>query len=119
MRDRREPAHGVLWPDGRPPIVFLTVCTKDRSPWLASEGNHAALIDAWRAADRWAVGRYVLMPDHLHLFCAPVDESTTLEAWVTFWKSRFTRSQRDSARRWQAGHWDTRLRRSDSYDAKW
>ncbi|MEN0110629.1 MAG: hypothetical protein AAF805_07875 [Planctomycetota bacterium] len=119
MPTRRRPAHGVLWPDDRPPIVFLTVCTKDRRRWLADERAHADLVDAWRAADRWLVGRYVLMPDHVHLFCAPVDGPATLEAWVRYWKSCFTRSGADRSRRWQSGHWDTRLRREENYDAKW
>ena len=37
----------------------------------------------------WLVGFYLLMPDHLHLFCAPRDLTFTLDAWVTYWKTQF------------------------------
>ena len=66
---------------GKPTIVFLTVCivgrwgphipSKDRKLWLACDEAHACLRDVWREAGKWPVGRYVLMPDHAHLFCAP------------------------------------------------
>ena len=71
-----------------PIIVFLTVCTKDRKAILASWESHALLIDAWRAAKMWQVGRYVIMPDHIHLFCAPAESETQpLLQWVKYWKS--------------------------------
>ena len=44
-----------------PIIVFLTVCTKDRKPILASPEAHALLIEVWRAAKMWQIGRYVIM----------------------------------------------------------
>jgi putative transposase len=65
---RKHPAHGVRISLAEPTIVFLTVCTKDRGPWLACGEAHQALLDALKAAGTWCVGRYVLMPDHLHLF---------------------------------------------------
>jgi putative transposase len=76
---RKHPAHGVLVSMDSPNIVFLTVCTKDRAAWLASDAAHAALLEAWREADAWWVGRYVLMPEHLHLFCAPVNLEMPLD----------------------------------------
>lgn len=119
MPNRRRPAHGVFWPDDQPPIVFLTVCTKDRAEWLSEDAVHRCLVEVWRDADRWRVGRYVLMPDHLHLFAAPVNGSTGLENWVSYWKSQFTKTHQNPTHRWQPGHWDTRLRREESYDEKW
>jgi len=69
-------------------IVFLTVCTKDRKPILANTAAHEILLEAWRAADAWKTGRYILMPDHLHLFCAPGNLiAQPLMAWVKYWKS--------------------------------
>jgi REP element-mobilizing transposase RayT len=61
-----------------PIIVFLTVCTKGRKPILASSEAQALLIAAWRTAKKWRVGRYVIMPDHIHLFCAPAESETSL-----------------------------------------
>src|SRR5262245_31226837 len=69
LRRRSRPTHGVLLIDGQATIVYLTVCTKDRRPWLASADVQAALEEVWAKATKWLVGRYVLMPDHLH--CSP------------------------------------------------
>ncbi len=119
LAQRNHPRHGVLIKDDEPTIVFLTVCTKDRTPWLATAPNHALLRSVWADATAWLVGRYVLLPDHLHLFAAPNDARFTLEAWVQYWKSQFSRRHADKGNRWQTDHWDTRLRRGESYDAKW
>jgi hypothetical protein len=42
-----------------------------------------------------------------------------LDNWVRFWKSQFTKKHGDKQHRWQPHHWDTRLRRVDSYAQKW
>jgi len=100
-------------------IIFLTVCTKDRQPILANQNAHAALIEAWRTNPKWLVGRYVVMPDHVHLFCAPATSPPGLLAsWVKFWKSEFA-SHFGQAGLWQRHFWDTQLRRGESYEQKW
>jgi hypothetical protein len=43
MISRKKPAHGVHIDPSRPTVVFVTVCTKDRHPWLAQAENHVAL----------------------------------------------------------------------------
>jgi len=103
-------------------IVYLTVCTKDRKPLLAREAAHLLLRDAWAAADGWLVGRYVIMPDHLHLFCAPGShEHPDLGKWVQFRKtvvsSRWMAPQEQPI--WQHSFWDSQLRSSESYEDKW
>jgi putative transposase len=112
--------------------VFLTVCTKDRNPWLANPVVHELLRAVWTDARAWLVGRYVLMPDHIHLFCAPNEDGSAgaspsqeehslppLDNWVRYWKSQFTKRGQNAQRRWQPDHWDTRLKHEESYDAKW
>ena len=116
---RRRPVHGVYIKSGEPAIVFLTVCTKDRTPWLLEPGVHESLADIWQKAGAWLVGYYLLMPDHIHLFCAPQDTQHTLTAWVRFWKTNFTRAGLAQGRDWQRDYWDTRLRRSENYTEKW
>jgi len=100
---------------------MVTVCTKDRRPALANPYMHTALLKSWQAADHWLVGRYVVMPDHLHLFCAP--GTATIEPlvkWVRYWKSFATKSASfSSGDLWQRDFWDTQLRQGDSYAAKW
>ena len=106
----------------RPAIVFLTVCTKNKKRILATESVHKILRDSWTAADSWLVGRYVLMPDHLHLFCSPaMNSSVTLIQWVTFWKSHAARNwpNREDSPVWQRDFWDTQLRKEESYSEKW
>jgi putative transposase len=102
-----------------PTIVFLTVCTKDRQPWLATADNHSLLRRVWTEATAWLVGRYMVMPDHLHLFAAPGHPELSLERWVQYWKSQFSKGHGNRAHRWQTDHWDTRLRSGESYDSKW
>jgi putative transposase len=73
----------------------------------------------WTEATAWYVGRYVLMPDHLHLFATPGESGLSLEAWVKYWKSQFRKKHGNPTKRMQTDHWDTRLRREESYDMKW
>mgnify|MGYP000280094311 CR=1 FL=1 len=120
LPQRRRPAEGVnIIIGSQPTIVFLTICTKDRRPVLASAAVHGQLLKSWAAAQAWLVGRYVVMPDHLHLFAAPGPDALPLENWVRYWKSLFTRSCSVPGFAWQSGHWDRRLRNDESYDQKW
>jgi putative transposase len=119
MQPRKHPAHGVHDDFDRPTIVFVTVCTKHRRPWLATDENHCVLVDIWAKAEAWLVGRYVVMPDHLHMFAAPGKMELSLDRWIRFRKSQFTKRRLDPTQQWQTDHWDTRLRSSESYEAKW
>jgi putative transposase len=103
-------------------LFFLTVCTKGRRRTLADALIHQHLVDAWREARSWLVGRYVIMPDHVHLFCAPAEaHPKPLLQWVSFWKSRSAQHWPQPNERlvWQRHFWDTQLRRGQSYDEKW
>jgi len=115
----RTPAKGVRISIGRPNWVFLTVCTEKRSPWLAQEVTRETLHEIWRReATAWLVSDYVLMPDHLHLFCAPSDLERSIERWMGFWKDRFAKA-RLGLGRFQAGGFHHRLRDEVSYAEKW
>jgi hypothetical protein len=95
---------------------FALSDTAAGSPIGQSQTNPVA---SWQLADVWMVGRYVLIPDHLHLFCTPVDECFTIESWITFWKRTFKRLHGNAERRFQAGGFHHRLRREKSYDEHW
>jgi REP element-mobilizing transposase RayT len=61
---------GRVWIDW--PTYFITTCTFKRRPILASNEVARILADELRDAhDRhgWAIGRYVIVPDHVHFFC--------------------------------------------------
>ena len=77
-----------IWVDS--PIYFITMCTKDRRAVLARDEVTEILIEEWRAAHErhgWAVGRYVIMPDHVHFFCRPELGATKLSEFIGAWKS--------------------------------
>ena len=121
--DRKHPARQPIVDIGqRSNIVFVTVCTKDRRHILDNETSHHLLVSAWEEADAWRVGRYIILPDHVHLFCAPAKRDTaSLYKWITYWKALVTKSwpnPRDKPL-WQRDAWDRQLRRGDSYTAKW
>jgi len=119
---RRHPVH--LLPSekfGRAIIIFVTVCTAQRLRILASPRAHEVLVDAWQFADRWLVGRYFIMPDHIHFFCAPNGfDGPVLERWMKYWKSIVRRNlDEPGSSIWQRHFWDRQLRRGESYDEKW
>ena len=120
---RKKPAHKpVVGMGSRAVIVFLTVCTKDRKAILARSDIHDLLVDSWRQAIRWSVGRYVIMPDHIHLFCAPATYPTeSVYSWIKFWKTLASRHwpRVEEHPVWQPDGWDTQLRRGDRYSEKW
>jgi REP element-mobilizing transposase RayT len=86
----------------------------------------AILADEWQAAHNrhgWAVGRYVIMPDHVHFFCSAELDAKALPALMQAWKQwtskRMAREVRLSAKVWQEEFFDHVLRSSESYSQKW
>src|SRR5262245_30525535 len=120
---RRHPAHPpVLQRDQLPVIVLVTVCTQDRKRLLAREEIATLLQAAWLEATTWRVGRFVIMPDHLHLFCMPAEfPARGLVQWVRYWKSIVSRRwpRLEEKPVWQLDFWDTQLRDHHHYDEKW
>ena len=95
--------------------MFLTVPTADRGRWLACDDNHRLIQEAWQEADAWVIGHYLLMPDHLHLFCTPVRTEFSIEQWIKYWKSLFSKRHRQPEWRWQSRGWHHRMRTAESY----
>jgi putative transposase len=93
------------------------------------------------------MGRYVIMPDHIHFFAGDVGSNISYEKWVKYLKSQITKRYLGSRRavaeenietarreprppvpqerrsplpfRWLTDHWDTRVRSAESYEEKW
>ncbi len=116
---RGKPQPGVHTRAGMPTIVFVTVGTKFRKPFLASPEYHDLLHDVWRAASYWRVGRYVIMPDHVHFFAAPLEPEFPFENWMRYWRSQFTRRNPVRENRFLQDAWHTRMRSAIAYQAKW
>jgi len=114
---QQNPAPDVYVYPNSPTIAFLTVCTAKRQKGLANSKVHKALVKTWTAADEWLVGHYVIMPNHIHMFCAPQSHDFSIEEWITYWKREFRR-QCKSAPRFQPRGFHHRLRREESYAEK-
>jgi REP element-mobilizing transposase RayT len=108
------------------PIYFITTCTQGRRHALAVEAVHSILLEVWTNAESlygWYVGRYVVMPDHVHFFCAGPREQTPLSMFIGKWKEWTAKYVR---RRlglppvlWQPEFFDHVLRSGESYEEKW
>ena len=111
-----------IFPDAR--VFFVTCCTYRKRPKLDNDAFHKAFVSfAVRAASDFniAVGRYVIMPDHLHLFVAGPNEFD-LGVWVGSMKRVLTKSLPDSDLQdpiWQRGFFDHVLRSDEGYAQKW
>jgi len=115
-----------VMPFRRNPLYFFTACTAGRKSLLACQAAHEILTEVWmrsRRLDGWAVGRYVLMPDHVHFFARPTHESKSLSAWHQTWKSMTARKMGVApgcrSPIWQPETFDHILRSAESYAEKW
>ena len=103
-------------------IIYVTVNVDKRRSILNRTGSVETILDAWREADRWAVGRYVIMPDHIHFFCAPATmPCAPLRPWMQFWRATATRDWPRAHEKpiWQKDFFDRQLRTGESYRQKW
>ncbi|MBF8296112.1 MAG: hypothetical protein HW389_2657, partial [Bacteroidetes bacterium] len=120
---RKSPIHLPVHASfNRPVIIFVTACTNRRKPILCAEDTYQEILHAWREADAWLVGRYLVMPDHVHFFCAPAkEEFPELRKWVQYWKAiaSFSWPRSNEQPVWQRSFWDTQLRDGASYERRW
>ena len=129
-----------------PPLYFVTLCTARRKKILVNETVHRAVIDYGKRGleKNVALGRYVIMPDHIHLFVRGGLEFN-LGLWVRGLKrvvaaavtggreglraskvspsaasdgGSYNVSDRGS-NIWQRGFFDHLLRNAESYAQKW
>lgn len=108
----------------RHPIFFVTACTAERRHLLANPTIYDAFVRfAQTASERGAwVGRYVLMPDHIHLFVTLESDKICLSDWVGSLKkgiSKVLRRRGESSPHWQKGFFDHVMRGGESYSQKW
>jgi putative transposase len=131
----------------QPVILFVTVGTRPRVPVFANRPFHEAFALACADAEAWSVGKYMIMPDHVHLFCSPAtDPRVGIKRWSGYLKERITKrlnlmamegepvasrvsatgsgsaQPRPPSRRawhWQPDCWDTQIRNGEHYHEKW
>jgi REP element-mobilizing transposase RayT len=108
------------------PRYFITICTVNRRKILAEEKAVFVLRREWESAMErhgWAIGSYVVMPDHVHFFCTDGEQGVRLSEFVGKWKEWTTKALKREAgldgQIWQKGFFDHLLRSSESYSEKW
>ena len=123
MPNRKHPVHFPVTDSGNKSIIiFLTLCTKNRKCILNNNEIHESLLRCWNKGNHWRVGRYMIMPDHIHLFCSPhTIPPEPLKTWIRYWKREFSKTipNRSKIPFWQTDFWDRQLRSGDSYSEKW
>jgi putative transposase len=105
------------------PVYFVTFCTYQRRPWLAHASIHAAFLEfiqrGW-SQRQIAVGRYVIMPDHIHLLVAGGCDFA-LGSWVKLLKQSLGKATgaAPGERRWLEGFFDHLIRGEEKLAATW
>jgi len=84
------------------------------------------LSDEWQNAHNrhgWTIGRFVIMPDHVHFFCRAELGAKTLPIFMQRWKEwtskGIARQLKLTGNIWQEEFFDHVLRSSESYGRKW
>ena len=65
-----------------------------------------------------AVGRYVIMPDHIHFFVAG-HYDFVLDQWIRALKRTLSKQIDTPRPHWQTGFFDHMVRHDESYSEKW
>ena len=114
------------------PLYFVTFNTLLKRPLLAHDAVHAAFRSYAERGMEFHVGtgRYVLMPDHVHVFVR-IGPEMTLRRWESGLKQCLGKALTALGHQpttipnmklksfWQPGFFDHLLRRDESYLQKW
>jgi REP element-mobilizing transposase RayT len=114
------------------PAYFITICTLNRQAILTSSHVHETFRTYAATGKQFgvSVGRYVIMPDHMHVFVA-LDRKMTVSRWVKGLKRSLDDALRQAGHKpavlnqsklcgfWQPGAFDHLLRSTESYQQKW
>ena len=107
------------------PLHFVTFNTWRRTHLLARHEVHEVFLAFCERAHtdfQVNVGRYVIMPDHLHLFVFMPRTGMLLERWVQSLRSVVGKrllALGAPKPHWQEGFFDHVLRNGESYAQKW
>ena len=105
------------------PLFFVTICTLHRRKignLKIADQTFQQYIACGAREFGVAVGRYVIMPDHMHLFvCGSPDFELT--QWVNGLKRSISVALGATKKcpLWQPGFFDHLLRNNESYEQKW
>ena len=119
-RFHSHPAHPpVVHCHNKPPILHVTISVASGKPLLGNHRAHAACVKGWQQSTHWLTGEYMIMPDHIHLFCAPgIVQYPPIRRWAGFWKRKVGNLEPALKRIFQEDCWDTQMRSPEHYDEK-
>lgn len=123
MIKNRPPRLEQIFQTYDPPLFFVTICTLHRRTIPDLEAAYRAFQKYSRRARNdfgVAVGRYVIMPDHIHFFVRG-SGAFRLDRWVNGLKRSISVALGATNKRplWQPGFFDHVLRNDESYGQKW
>jgi REP element-mobilizing transposase RayT len=110
------------------PVFFITTCTFERRPLLACAEIFSIIEDEFCSAPKrhgWHIGYFVVMPDHIHFFCACDGDETSaslsgfIGAFKEWSSKRITSQLKIKPPIWQAEFFDHLLRSDECYADKW
>jgi REP-associated tyrosine transposase len=103
-----------------PPLYFVTFNTHKRRKLLANARVHDALVGFAQEGELRGIGigRYVIMPDHIHLFVRG-NLDFSLKQWMRILKRVLSEAIPPPPPHWQRGFFDHLIRHSESYAGKW
>jgi len=112
-----------VFPSYDTPIYFVTINTWQRKRCLSNDAVHNAFIAyAQMNADSGrCIGRYVIMPDHIHGFVR-MNREARLSDFTRLMKQHMGKSLAATGidkPYWQPGFFDHLLRHGESYSEKW
>ena len=114
------PRLDIIFQKYDPPLYFVTFNTHRRKRFLANAKVHQRFAEFARAGEKRgiAVGRYVIMPDHIPLFVSN-NADIELSQWVRLLKRDLSQAILISPPHWQKGFFDHLIRNSGSHSEKW
>jgi putative transposase len=119
----RPPRLDQIFQSYNPPLYFVTMCTLHRRRIDDLEiAQHALEQYGAHALEKFniAIGHYVLMPDHVHLFVRG-GLDFVLGEWIKGLKRTIATALKANGQSiaWQPGFFDHILRNDESYALKW
>jgi putative transposase len=100
-------------------IYFVTICVTDRKPVLANDEAFRAFKRAISKLRDWNVLAAIIMPDHLHVIVAPINDREAKLGNFSAALKRWIRNELRVSRKWQRGCFDRLLRSDESLHDKW
>jgi len=117
----KPPRLDTIFSTSEHPLFFITFNTMYRRSVLANDTVQLTFIAYCKRGCKMGaveVGRYVLMPDHAHLFVRGNDDFD-LGIWIRGLKRAMSKALPEIPDLWQPGFFDHMLRHDESYEQKW